>query len=628
MEHQPKTEPGFGSSDHRNLEDMNIQELVSVLRTAFMAEDFDRVEEVLVSRYNRIQTEILHLQEKFELEKLMRFQAKEDLRKREELCERYKNNYETLLKEVKKKSSLTERDNVGELRKKKNALELEVCELRKLKEKWKGDSNALAELRIKVGVLENDKDAIFRVKNSELKKSMKKNSKALDEENVGDSEIGNDTMEPTPLQRNEPPSKRSKTAQGASSPVISQMKLGASSSRHPPISCMCKSLFAARHKPLSEEPFPGGPYDMSVLTSFEDHIAARIWRREERELLRVVTHGNKLKKFIPIQLPQPILQAVNTAGLTSLLGCSFIIIDNALVCAFVESGASFSPPEKMDTNTARACVMALLGVSYAKAMSEMNHTKGSHLRLSWLREIYAAKCAEQEWEHASRAFLLHLVGCTILANKTHAFVDIKYLELFRDLNNCGNWSWGSAALTILYKYLGDASIHYTKQIAGYITLLQAWIYEYFPNICDRIETDGYSGQLCRACRWRPVQGTGEVQPYRRKLDDLTADDVIWTAFRDHRQYRGFEDISMFSGYIRWGKIIVPYLPERVLRQFGVRQATYPSECTDKYFEWYRTISHPYVIPPVLKGNRPSAKSIENKTKLMSQVPSVGKQCWN
>jgi hypothetical protein len=128
MEHQPKTEPVFGSSDHRSMEDMNIQELVSVLRTAFMAEDFDRVEEVLVSRYNKLQIEILHLQEKFELEKLTRFQEAEDLRKRAELCERYKNNYETLLKEVKKKSSLTERDNVGELRKKNNALELEVCE--------------------------------------------------------------------------------------------------------------------------------------------------------------------------------------------------------------------------------------------------------------------------------------------------------------------------------------------------------------------------------------------------------------------------------------------------------------------------------------------------------------------
>ncbi|GAU28346.1 hypothetical protein TSUD_256740 [Trifolium subterraneum] len=105
-----------------------------------------------------------------------------------------------------------------------------------------------------------------------------------DEENVGDNGIGNDTVEPTPLQRNEPPSKRSKNDQGASSPVILQVK-GASSSRHLPISSTCKSLLAARHEPLSEEPFPGGPYDMSVLTSFEDHIAARIWKGSPLEWL-------------------------------------------------------------------------------------------------------------------------------------------------------------------------------------------------------------------------------------------------------------------------------------------------------------------------------------------------------
>ncbi|MCI84302.1 hypothetical protein A2U01_0105579, partial [Trifolium medium] len=57
---------------------------------------------------------------------------------------------------------------------------------------------------------------------------MKKNSEALadpwiddfedkDKENVGDNGIGNDTVGPTPLQRNEPPSKRRKNAQGASS---------------------------------------------------------------------------------------------------------------------------------------------------------------------------------------------------------------------------------------------------------------------------------------------------------------------------------------------------------------------------------------------------------------------------
>jgi hypothetical protein len=56
------------------------------MRIAFLSEDFDRVEEVLVGRYKKLQTEILHLQDQFKMEKLIRFQAKEYLRKRDELC--------------------------------------------------------------------------------------------------------------------------------------------------------------------------------------------------------------------------------------------------------------------------------------------------------------------------------------------------------------------------------------------------------------------------------------------------------------------------------------------------------------------------------------------------------------
>jgi hypothetical protein len=114
----------------------------------------------------------------------------------------------------------TERDNIGEFIRKKNAeLDLEVCELRKLKEKWVDDSNALAEPRKRVCVLE---------KNNEGEKSTKTNSEALhvpmitdfedrDKENVGEHEIDNDIVEPNPLQSNEPPSKKSKKDQGASS---------------------------------------------------------------------------------------------------------------------------------------------------------------------------------------------------------------------------------------------------------------------------------------------------------------------------------------------------------------------------------------------------------------------------
>jgi hypothetical protein len=47
------------------MEDMNIHELVSVLRTAFMTEDFDRVEDGSVGRYNGLQTDIIDLQDLF-----------------------------------------------------------------------------------------------------------------------------------------------------------------------------------------------------------------------------------------------------------------------------------------------------------------------------------------------------------------------------------------------------------------------------------------------------------------------------------------------------------------------------------------------------------------------------------
>lgn len=48
-----------------------------------------------------------------------------------------------MLKEVKEKTSLSDRDTIGKLRKKDNELELEVSEPRKLMKKSVDDSNAL-----------------------------------------------------------------------------------------------------------------------------------------------------------------------------------------------------------------------------------------------------------------------------------------------------------------------------------------------------------------------------------------------------------------------------------------------------------------------------------------------------
>jgi len=56
MEHRPKIEPRLGSNDHMNLDDMSIQQLVSLLRTALRTEQVDEVkivfsEEIEASRW-------------------------------------------------------------------------------------------------------------------------------------------------------------------------------------------------------------------------------------------------------------------------------------------------------------------------------------------------------------------------------------------------------------------------------------------------------------------------------------------------------------------------------------------------------------------------------------------------
>ncbi|KAI5416911.1 hypothetical protein KIW84_041784 [Lathyrus oleraceus] len=234
----------------------------------------------------------------------------------------------------------------------------------------------------------------------------------------------------------------------------------------------------------------------------------------------------------------------------------------------------------------------------------------------------------------TRAYLLMLVGSTIFADKTFTLVEARYLLLFRDLDGCSGYSWGAAALVTLYRYLGDASMYSCKQLGGYPTLLQCWIHEYFPTVGKRGENWNPAGNcgLPRAMRWSYRQGVLKVDDLRPILDELTPTDVIWRPFEDHRAWRVFDEICLYRGCLKWGETVVPYLPDRCLRQFGYRQyvpsppldcmmvtdidvdwisyhqsvvdvigsssvATTPSEVEDGYLEWYYRVSHPRLVPP-------------------------------
>ena len=116
--------------------------------------------------------------------------------------------------------------------------------------------------------------------------------------------------------------------------------------------------------------------------------------------------------------------------------------------------------------------MELLEVFGEEARAETVRAHGAYVRLSWVREIYEMRCQARRWIVAARAYLLHLVDCTLFANKSATYVHVVHLDAFLDLAQSGGYAWGVAALIHMYDQLDEASRTTTRQLAGYLTLLQ------------------------------------------------------------------------------------------------------------------------------------------------------------
>ena len=62
--------------------------------------------------------------------------------------------------------------------------------------------------------------------------------------------------------------------------------------------------------------------------------------------------------------------------------------------------------------------------------------------------IYERRCQAGHWTAAARTYLLHLLGCTLFANKSATNVHVVFLEALRDLSQTGRYAWGVVALGI------------------------------------------------------------------------------------------------------------------------------------------------------------------------------------
>ncbi|XP_006589986.1 protein MAIN-LIKE 1-like [Glycine max] len=229
--------------------------------------------------------------------------------------------------------------------------------------------------------------------------------------------------------------------------------------------------------------FPGGSRDPSVLTEYVDHVVVSVWNREERPELKLSSHRRKVLKF---GRPAPEIEGLVAATrLSPLIACSVDTSDQGLISAFVErwhrETSSFHLPAG-EVSITLDDVASLLHLPIVGAFHtfEPLHVDEAVLMLVELLEV-----SEEEAKAKTTQC------CTHFANKSATHVHVVFLDALRDFSQTGSYAWGVAALVHMYDHLNDACRSGGRQLAGYITLLQCWIYEHFPSVAESMADPDY-----------------------------------------------------------------------------------------------------------------------------------------
>ncbi|XP_028196643.1 protein MAIN-LIKE 1-like [Glycine soja] len=304
------------------------------------------------------------------------------------------------------------------------------------------------------------------------------------------------------------------------------------------------------------EGFPGGSSDPSVLTLYADHIACSVWRGEERPELKLSSHGRKVHS---LGRPVPTIEGlIAGTGLSPLITCSVDTGNRGLLSAFVErwhretssfhllvgeltitlddvSSLLHLPVigdlhafQCLHVDDAVQMLVDLLMVSTKSARAETTQCRGPYVHLQWVRDIYERRCQTGHWTTAACAYLLHLLGCTLFANKSAINVHVVYLEAPHDLSMTERYAWGVAAL--------------------------CWIYEHFPSVAESTADQDYDEASLRVRRWIATKKTVKsirTSAYRERLDRLWIPDVCWIPYGEHREVRNFHVRSCYSGLLCW-----------------------------------------------------------------------------
>lgn len=219
----------------------------------------------------------------------------------------------------------------------------------------------------------------------------------------------------------------------------------------------------------------------------------------------------------------------------------------------------------------------------------------SFLHYKWLKKHFyelPEGADDQTVQRHVRAYILSLL-CGVLFPDGTGRMSLIYLPLIADLSRVGTYSWGSAALAFLYRALCSvASSHNIKNIGGSLLLLQLWSWEHShvgrPLVRSPpfMETDIPQDLPPIGFRWVGARTQSEnatrcLKQYRDELNLQEADQLKWEPYMLIESSSlpplctKDADLWITQAPLINFPIVEMYLPERVMRQFGLRQCIPP-----------------------------------------------------
>jgi len=304
---------------------------------------------------------------------------------------------------------------------------------------------------------------------------------------------------------------------------------------------------------------PGGPLDGSVIPSFWGHIARRIWDGEDRKVLKC---QNRHRACTALQgwrstLSADIREELSATHLGHLPYSMFPYLDMPLISAFVErwqpdTNTFHMPFGEMtimlhdvfqilripvdgrlvsaqgSTSELRCYVAELLGVTPDGLARDTALWSGGGVGIDSLEDLCRRARPPRADDTQLTAYLFLMLGAVLFVDKSGCRIRPRDLLEARDPETVREYSWGSATLAYLYRQLGIASRADCSGIAGCLTLLQAWIYEYFPAFRPHRERKIIEEGHPRSGMWAvrsEDKSEGRLRSIRARLDRMTASEV-------------------------------------------------------------------------------------------------------